>query len=128
MRVLTVTTNNLIFTFLDAHTSNTAVPDEHTSNTAVPDEHTSTTFVLDEAISADGDDDSLDSAISADGDDDSVDSTCAMFEATIQEGRALLEEVSDGYPDGDALMGDETAHKKRPKDKIYDENFIDPDL
>jgi hypothetical protein len=53
-----------------------------------------------------------------------------MVEATIQEGRALLQEVSGGATDGedDALMGDETAHKKRSKDEIYDENFIDPDM
>jgi hypothetical protein len=40
-----------------------------------------------------------------------------MFEATILEGRALLQEVSGGETDGkdDALMGDETAHKKQPK-------------
>jgi hypothetical protein len=49
-----------------------------------------------------------------------------MFQATILEGRALLQEVSTG--EDDALMGDETAHKKRSKDDIYDENFVDPDL
>jgi hypothetical protein len=37
-----------------------------------------------------------------------------MFEATIQEGGALLQEVAGADTDGkdDALMGDKAAHKK----------------
>jgi hypothetical protein len=76
--------------------------------------------------------------ISADGDNknrdnDSLanDSLCDMFEATIQEGKAILQEVAGGEDidsKNDALMGNETAHKKRSKDDIYDKNFEDADL
>jgi hypothetical protein len=91
----------LIFTFLD---TSTAVPDSRAiSSAAIPDQ----------AISADG-----------------LDNTCGDIQATIQEGRALLQEVSGGYTgvEDDAVMGDETAHKKRSKDDIYDKNYVDPDF
>jgi hypothetical protein len=54
-----------------------------------------------------------------------------MFEATIQEGKSILQEVAGGEDidsENDALIGDETAHKKRSKDDINDENFEDADL
>jgi hypothetical protein len=91
----------LIFTFLD--TTSTAVPDRAIPSAGIPDQ----------AILADG-----------------LDNTCGDIQATIQEGRALLQEVSGGYTGGedDAVMGDETAHKKRSKDDICDKDYVDPDL
>ncbi len=74
-------------------------------------------------ISADGDNKNCDNDSLAN------DNLCDMFEATIQEGRALLQEVSGGYTGGedDAVMGDETAHKKRSKDDICDKDYVYPD-
>jgi hypothetical protein len=120
--------------FLDTSTTTAAVPGR--AIFAFPDQ----------AISADRDDD-LDYAaygdnsqfladsdddldyISADG-DGNLNYACGDIQATIQEGRALLQEVSGAATDGeaDAVMGDETAHKKRSKDDIYDKNFVDPDM
>jgi hypothetical protein len=62
-----------------------------------------------------------DRAISADG--DGLDGLDRDIQATIQEGRELLQEVSGGE-EADAVMDDETAHKKRS----YDVEEIDSDL
>ncbi len=88
----------MIFTFLD---TSTAVPDRAILSAAIPDQ----------AISADG-----------------LDNTCGDIQATIREGRALLQEVSSGYDEDDAVMGDETAHKKQSKEDVYDKNYEDPDM
>ena len=69
-----------------------------------------------------------DQAISTDGEDDGIDIAFGDIQATIREGRALLQEVSSGYDEDDAVMGDETAHKKRSKEDVYDKNYEDPDM
>ena len=92
----------MIFTILD---SSTAVPDRAISSAAIPDQ-----------------------AISTDGEDDGIDIAFGDIQATIREGRALLQEVFSGYDEDDAVMGDETAHKKRSKDDVYDKNYEDPDM
>jgi hypothetical protein len=90
----------LIFTILD---TSTALPDKAISSAAIPDQ----------AILA-----------------NSLDNTCGDIQATIQEGRALLQEVSGRYTSGgdDAVMGNETAHKKGSKDSICNKEYVDPDL
>ncbi len=67
----------MIFTFLD---TSTAVPDRAILSAAIPDQ----------AISADR--------------DNNHGSTCVDIQATMQEGRALLQEVSIGETGGEMML------------------------